>query len=478
MGVRKKLKEKIFGPNANESPTDFAEPLLHVTETGNDGDESAIFLDKVYASLNEFNEQHRRLDKNKSYETDIRMMGGYAVDNIENKRFVVCLDVYFYLYRKIDEYASSNRITTLLNDSDKFKKTLLVHVYQTFTSSGGLTPNLTTKNADIIPEIIARLITGPGHNIIVNYLSFSSAFEEFSFDIPTFIHLMTLSGRSSSLSNIFHYAEKLGYLSKTEFYEQYLELFARDAHKTKDTSNDKFNDLMKSALNKLPTFYEQCRAKFIPILETIFYSYVEMLPKYLVPEDGTSLTFQPIIAWLKIYEVANMDFLLISLKEIEENDMELVFVKNLVKSLLVKLIPLSSHLQRLCRLLSCSTSFTITNQDAINLNRNAQEFIKKIKQSSSANTFDVGEKSIGEKLIKISGRQLIQWSLACENHPCDIQILHTSSTAINNYHRNILFRQQDVPINSYILKGEYETQRGGNFIFLVDNHSGYIPRKL
>ncbi|CAF1507160.1 unnamed protein product, partial [Didymodactylos carnosus] len=136
--------------------------------------------------------------------------------------------------------------------------------------------------------------------------------------------------------------------------------------------------------------------------------------------DGFISTFQPIIAWLKIYEVVDMDFLLISLKELEENDMELVFVKSLVKNLLDKLIPLSSHLQRLCRLLSCPTSFTITNQDAINLNRNAQEFIREIKQSSSVNTFEVGQKSIGEKLIKISGRQLIQWSLACKNYPCII----------------------------------------------------------
>ncbi|CAF1649117.1 unnamed protein product, partial [Didymodactylos carnosus] len=149
----KKLREKIFGPNPNENITDLVEPLLHLLETGNDGDESPVFLDKVYASFNEFNEQHRLLSRSKSYEVDLRMIIGSTIDNIENKKFMNCPDVYFYLYRKIDEYSNSYYISTVSNETKKFKSTLLLYIHKTFKSSLGSAPDLTTTNAVTIQQM-------------------------------------------------------------------------------------------------------------------------------------------------------------------------------------------------------------------------------------------------------------------------------------------------------------------------------------
>ncbi|CAF1441449.1 unnamed protein product, partial [Didymodactylos carnosus] len=179
-------------------------------------------------------------------------------------------------------------------------------------------------------------------------------------------------------------------------------------------------------------------------------------------------TFHPIIEWLKTYNVDEVKTLLTDIHQTQQQDAQLLFVRTVVERMIKSLKPFTD-LHRLCYNFNCLTAFAITQPGELDINLKSPDFILQMKRSCPSNFFVVDEKIHDKLAVRLSGQQLVQWSLACENSSCNIEIICNKIE---------IYKKDNVQINKHVLSGEFEVQKSGHLEILINNLASNAPRTL
>ncbi|CAF0880632.1 unnamed protein product [Adineta steineri] len=81
-----------------------------------------------------------------------------------------------------------------------------------------------------------------------------------------------------------------------------------------------------------------------------------------------------------------------------------------------------------------------------------------------------------ENIFLINYRHNIQWCIASEKSPCNIQIRYQTIELEDE--NPILFDKEIIPIEKYVLQGEFETHRSHNKINLFNIFLNRVKLKL
>ncbi|CAF3864639.1 unnamed protein product, partial [Rotaria sp. Silwood1] len=183
--------------------------------------------------------------------------------------------------------------------------------------------------------------------------------------------------------------------------------------------------------------------------------------------------FQPIIDWLKAHNVTGSSQLLIDLLRIRDDPkMTLIEMRSIIAGTLKSLQPFKD-LARLCQLFNCIIPFQILDQGSLDYRNNTVNFLTELKRFQPNNKLVIEAYKTREHSISIDDRQQVQWSLVSGNYPCNITVEFRSYGADNRYIQ--LFQKENVAINKYVLHGQFETQRGGQLIIIIDNQANPYP---
>ncbi|CAF0960596.1 unnamed protein product [Didymodactylos carnosus] len=79
------------------------------------------------------------------------------------------------------------------------------------------------------------------------------------------------------------------------------------------------------------------------------------------------------------------------------------------------------------------------------------------------------------KLLPVNQKQNVQWSLACENLPCNIEITFTDEI---NDHCELLYKHDSININKQALFGEFKTQLSGFVSIIIYNQQQQRSRTI
>ncbi len=174
--------------------------------------------------------------------------------------------------------------------------------------------------------------------------------------------------------------------------------------------------------------------------------------------------FQPIIEWLKNYNVIRAHQFHNELYTIR-NDLKITFIrmKILIEDI-SKLLQSIPNLHRLCHLFNCLTSFRILDYGTLNTHDNNNKYLDELKRFQPNNTFTIECGGIYKHMFSINTRQQVQWSLASEHHSCDIQMIYQTSDYSNN-----LLQKENIPIHKHVLYGQFETSQAGQLIIILNN---------
>ncbi|CAF5042374.1 unnamed protein product, partial [Rotaria sp. Silwood1] len=186
--------------------------------------------------------------------------------------------------------------------------------------------------------------------------------------------------------------------------------------------------------------------------------------------------FNIFIDWLKHHNVNHSNQLLIDLLNIRyDSKMTFIEMKIIIERILKILEPFKD-LRRLCHLFNCLISFQILNSGTLNTQDNTIKFLTDLKRFQPNNTFTVESESTYEHIISITDHQQVQWSLASENHSCDITVEYRVYRG--NTKNEILYKQENVPIHKNVLYGQFENQRNGQLIITIDNKNNHLSQTI
>ncbi|CAF1180009.1 unnamed protein product [Adineta steineri] len=180
--------------------------------------------------------------------------------------------------------------------------------------------------------------------------------------------------------------------------------------------------------------------------------------------------FQHIIDWFKNHNVNHANQILSDLLRIRNDPKMTLNEIRIIIDCVLKLLQPFKDLRRLCQLFNCLISFQILNPGTLNSQDTRLKFLTELKRSQPNNTFTIGAHKSYKHNISISDRQQVQWSLTCDNSPCDITIEYRS----NNHKHEIIYKQKNVPIHKNVLCGQFETQRNGQMIITIDNKNNPV----
>ncbi|CAF4151551.1 unnamed protein product, partial [Rotaria sordida] len=186
--------------------------------------------------------------------------------------------------------------------------------------------------------------------------------------------------------------------------------------------------------------------------------------------------FLYIIEWEKNYNINEATQIFSDLISIRDGSSKTIIQMKIIIERTLKLLKPFSDLRRLCHLFNCLTSFRIIDHNNIQHQIDSKTYIQELKYSQSNNTFMIESKQLGEKIIPINDRQHVQWFLASERQSCIVQIEYRT----NRIHdKNILlFSKNNIPIDKYVLNGEFETLRNGQLIIIIDNQQQFDSRNI
>ncbi len=205
--------------------------------------------------------------------------------------------------------------------------------------------------------------------------------------------------------------------------------------------------------------------------------FVRQVNEWLTWFDRFFNIFYYIVEWLKTCNVGEAADIFIDFNNIRNNeDANFIQMRDLVEKTVRLLKPLSSHLRRLCHLFNCSTPFRTVLFGGIDQNSDSSNYVRESKHYRSNNTFTVEGHSLVDKKFSISDRQNVQWFLASEKHPCNIDIEYRKIGSTVSGEK--IFPKINVPIDKHVLHGEFETQYAGRLIIVVDNHHAPNSRTI
>ena len=173
------------------------------------------------------------------------------------------------------------------------------------------------------------------------------------------------------------------------------------------------------------------------------------------------------IEWLNNWHVVGSVELFNDIHAARNNPMTTVIQMRTLIDRVLKLFRPFNDLRRLCHLLNCLTSFQLIDPGGFNQQMNSTSFIRDFKRLYPMNSFTVDPTNTFDQILYVNARQNIQWSLACEKLPCNVNIEFHSCEA---HHPPIeLFNKERIPIDKNVLQGEFETQRAGHLLISINN---------
>ena len=186
--------------------------------------------------------------------------------------------------------------------------------------------------------------------------------------------------------------------------------------------------------------------------------------------------FSYIIEWLKHWKIDRAEQLLSELNTMSADpSFSVIKMKTTVQDIIEILKPFK-HLLRLCDILNCVQYFEVVNAGSLGRPDEHKSFIAKTRKSHPNNLFTVKEKTDDVKIIYISDRRHVSWSLACVQHPCSVKIEYRMSGLFNQSYQ--FFSERDAPIDRQVLRGEFVSQHDGQLAIMIDNSSAYCERKI
>jgi len=118
----------------------------------------------------------------------------------------------------------------------------------------------------------------------------------------------------------------------------------------------------------------------------------------------------------------------------------------------------------------------VIDSGEVNNQIDSTNYISELKRLQPNNSFLVSEKIIYQYMSPINDRQNVQWCIASERLPCNIQIKYQTNELQGD--TGILFNKEKVPIDKHVLQGEFETQRAGQLMIIINNEQLKAPRTI
>ena len=210
--------------------------------------------------------------------------------------------------------------------------------------------------------------------------------------------------------------------------------------------------------------------------EDYFHQFIEQVNEWLQWFDRFLSIFLYIIEWLKDWKIDGAVQLFNDIHRSRNNpSINVIQMKTIVERTL-KLIRPFSDLRRLCHLFNCLTSFQLIDAGGLNNELSSSDYIRELKRVQPTNTFNVDAKCFYQFLLDINDRQHIRWSLACEKLSCNIKI--TFQPAGSTDQTELLFDKENVSIDKHVLEGEFETQRAGQLMIIINSEQSKAPRVI
>ena len=212
--------------------------------------------------------------------------------------------------------------------------------------------------------------------------------------------------------------------------------------------------------------------------EDFFLRFIQQVNEWIKWFDNFIEIFQYIIEWFKLYKVESSDLLWNEINTItHDSTITVIKVKTTIQETL-KILKSFNNLHRLCDLFNCLNSFYIIDPAEISSLTERKSYITEVKRlpANLNNAFIVKEKTEDTRSFPIDDRQCVQWSLVCENSPCNIKVEYQTTGIVEQVY--VLFDQQNAVFDKKVLHGEFKTQRNGNFMITINNCATYTPQKI
>ncbi|CAF3736616.1 unnamed protein product, partial [Adineta steineri] len=210
--------------------------------------------------------------------------------------------------------------------------------------------------------------------------------------------------------------------------------------------------------------------------ERYFQQFIQQVNEWLQWFDKFLTISLHIIEWFKNLNVNDATQLLREIYNVKENSSTTVLQMRSTVERILKLLRPFNDLQRLCHLFNCLTSFHIIDSGGLNNQMDSSNYIRELKRLQPNNYFTVPVKISMPNSFSIHDRQHVQWSIASDKYPCNVQIEYQSIEVQGDTGQ--LYEKKDVPIEKYVLQGEFETERAGQLIITINNDKLHNLRSI
>ncbi len=210
--------------------------------------------------------------------------------------------------------------------------------------------------------------------------------------------------------------------------------------------------------------------------EQYFHQFIEQINEWLRWFDRFLSILPHVVEWLKNCHVDGALQLFNDIYTAKDSSsITIIQMKTIVEKTLRLLRPFND-LRRLCHLFNCLTPFQLIDAGGLNNQLNSVNFINELKRIQPTNFFIAEAKMTFQYLLDINDRQNVQWSIACEKLSCNLQIKY--QTIDSHGDSELLFEKENLSIDKNILQGEFETQRAGKLMIIINNEQARVSRTI
>ena len=210
--------------------------------------------------------------------------------------------------------------------------------------------------------------------------------------------------------------------------------------------------------------------------EHYFRQFIDQVNEWHRWFDKFTLVFIHVVAWLKNWNVEGVAQLFNDMHAAKDSSSTTIIQMKTIVERTLKLLRPFNDLRRLCHLFNCLTSFQLIDSGGLNNQIETATYIRDLKRSQPGNVFTVDAKIMFSYITAINDRQNVQWSIASEKLPCNIQIKYETTGLYGE--TEVLCTKENVAVERHILQGEFETQRAGQLIFTFNNQKFGAPRNI
>jgi hypothetical protein len=210
--------------------------------------------------------------------------------------------------------------------------------------------------------------------------------------------------------------------------------------------------------------------------EEFFDRFIQDINEWFPWIDKFIDVFQPIIEWLKTYNINRAIQLSLELNKIKDDSKVPIGQLKLIVEDMSRVLSPFNDLRRLCYLFNCLTSFRNIEQGTLNNQMNIMNYIKELERVQPNNTFTVEGGTVYQHKIPITDHQNVRWSFASKTYPCNIKIEYRTDELNDQY--ELLYEKNNVPIHKNVLCGQFETERSGQLIITINNRQSNMAHVL